>query len=135
MILKLSSAQCDALGRDSHLRRLIALIRDRFAGHAAGCEDATLGPALWEQTLLARRYGLDDERSAATFALTAWLLGQGFERNIAALAQILDSAALSPTRKARALEDFMLLLFHTLEGAGMADAWRNGQQGTSRKAP
>ena len=116
MILKLSSAQCDALGRDSHLRRLIALIRDRFAGHAAGCEDATLGPALWEQTLLARRHGLEDERSAATFALTAWLLGKDFDRSMAALTRILESDRLSPTAKAQALEDFTLLLFHTLAG-------------------
>ena len=65
-----------------------------------------------EQTLLARRHGLEDERSAATFALTAWLLGKDFDRSMAALTRILESDRLSPRPKAQALEDFTLLLFH-----------------------
>ena len=116
MMLKFSTEQFLPLGRDSYLRRLIALIRESFPRQADGFDDETLGQGLWEQTLLARRYGLDDERSAATFALTAWLLGKGFDRNIPALAQILDSDELSPSRKAQALLDFTRLLFHILEG-------------------
>ena len=42
--------------------------------------------------------------------------GKGFDRNIPALRQILESDQLSPTRKAQALEDFTLLLFHQLGG-------------------
>lgn len=120
MMLKFSTEQFLPLGRDSYLRRLIALIRESFPRQADGFDDETLGQGLWEQTLLARRYGLDDERSAATFALTAWLLGKGFDRNIPALAQILDSDELSPSRKAQALLDFTRLLFHILEGGRTA---------------
>ncbi len=116
MILKFSPEQYWPLGRESYLQRLVALIREQFPRHAAGFDDETLGEGLWEQTLLARRYGLEDERSAGTFALTAWLLGKGFDRTIPALTQILDSEQLSATRKAQALEDFTLLLFHLLEG-------------------
>lgn len=116
MMLKFSPDQYWPLGRASYLQRLIALIREHFPRQAAEFDDETLSEGLWEQTLLARRYGLEDERSAATFALTAWLLGKGFDRNIPALAQILDSDELSPTRKAQALSDFTLLLFQILEG-------------------
>ncbi len=113
-MLKFSPDQYWLLGRENYLQRLLALIREHFQ-QAAGF-DETLGEELWEQALLARRYGLEDERSAATFALTAWLLGKGFDRNIPALTQILDSDELSPTRKAQALSDFTRLLFHILEG-------------------
>jgi hypothetical protein len=116
MMLKFSADQFDALGRESYLQRLIDLIHDHFPQLAAEFDQEALAEGLWEQTLLARRYGLDDERSAATFALTAWLLGKGFDRNIPALRQILESDQLSPTRKAQALEDFTLLLFHQLGG-------------------
>lgn len=116
MVLKFSSAQYDSLGRDGYLSRLTAIVREHFPRHAVEFDDDTLGRELWERTLLAHRYGLADERSAATFALTAWLLGKGFDRGIPALAQILDSGLVSPSRKARALEDFTLLLFHLLQG-------------------
>ena len=115
-MMKFRIEQYSDLGRAGYLQRLIALIREHFPHHAAEFDDETLGEGLWEQTLLAQRYGLEDERSAATFALTAWLLGKGFDRNIPALAQILDSAELSPTCKAQALWDFTRLLFHILEG-------------------
>ncbi len=120
MMLKFNAEQFLPLGRDCYLRRLIALIRESFPRQADGFDDETLGQGLWEQTLLARRYGLDDERSAATFALTAWLLGKGFDRNIPALAQVLGSDELSPSRKAQALLDFTRLLFHILEGGQTA---------------
>ncbi len=115
-MLKFSPDPYWLLGRENYLQRLLALIREHFPRQAAEFDDETLAEGLWEQTLLARRYGLEDERSAATFALTAWLLGKGFDRNIPALTQILDSDELSPTRKAQALSDFTRLLFHILEG-------------------
>lgn len=114
MMLKFNPDQYAQLGRASYLRRLIALIREHFPGHADGIDDEMLEQGLWEQTLLARRHGLEDERSAATFALTAWLLGKDFDRSMAALTRILESDRLSPTAKAQALEDFTLLLFSIL---------------------
>ncbi|MEN9903979.1 MAG: hypothetical protein RLZZ555_544 [Pseudomonadota bacterium] len=116
MLLKFGADHYASLGRESYLRRLIAIIQEHFPGLAAEFDEEALADGLWEQTLLAKRYGLDDERSAATFALTAWLLGKGFDRNIPALRQILESDQLSPTRKAQALLDFTQLLFHQLEG-------------------
>lgn len=116
MMLKFDADQYVSLGRESYLRRLIALIHEHFPRLAAEFDQEALADGLWEQTLLAQRYGLDDERSAATFALTAWMLGKGFDRNIPALRQILESDQLSPTRKGQALLDFTLLLFHRLEG-------------------
>ena len=114
MVLKLEPLQYEAMGRASYLQRLRRLIREHFPQQSAGIDDDRLDELLWEQTLLARRYGLEDESSAARFALTAFLLGEGFDRNVPALAQILDSDQLSPSRKAQALEDFTLLLFSIL---------------------
>lgn len=115
MVLQLEPVQYEAMGRASYLQRLRELIREHFPRQSAGIDDEKLDERLWAQTLLARRYGLEDERSAARFALTAFLLGEGFDRSIPALAQILDSDQLSPSRKAQALEDFTLLLFAILE--------------------
>ena len=114
MVLQLEPVQYEAMGRASYLQRLRELIREHFPRQSAGIDDDRLDERLWAQTLLARRYGLEDERSAARFALSAFLLGEGFDRSIPALAQILDSDQLSPSRKAQALEDFTLLLFSIL---------------------
>ena len=114
MVLQLEPVQYEAMGRASYLQRLRELIREHFPRQSAGIDDDRLDERLWAQTLLARRYGLEDERSAARFALTAFLLGEGFDRSVPALAQILDSDQLSPSRKAQALEDFTLLLFSIL---------------------
>lgn len=116
MVLRFSPAQYELLGRSSYLDRLVELIRSHFPRQAGSMDDEALALALWEETELARSYGLEDEHSAATFALTAWLLGRGFDHRIPALAQILNSDELSPGRKARALEDFTRLLFSILEG-------------------
>lgn len=114
MVLQLEPVQYEAMGRASYLQRLRELIREHFPRQSAGIDDDRMDERLWAQTLLARRYGLEDERSAARFALTAFLLGEGFDRSVPALAQILDSDQLSPSRKAQALEDFTLLLFAIL---------------------
>ncbi len=116
MVLGFSPAQYEAIGRSSYLDRLVALIRGNFPRPAEAMDDEALAQALWEETELARSYGLEDEQSAATFALTAWLLGRGFDHRIPALAQILNSNELSPGQKAQAMRDFNLLLFSTLEG-------------------
>lgn len=116
MVLRFSPSQYEALGRSSYLDRLFELIRSHFPRQAGSMEDEALAQALWEETELARSYGLEDEQSAATFALTAWLLGRGFDHRIPALAQILNSDELSPSRKAQALRDFTLILFSILEG-------------------
>ena len=114
MALNLMPVQYEAMGRANYLQRLRELIREHFPSQSAGIDDDRMDLLLWQQTLLARRYGLEDERSAARFALTAFLLGEGFDRNVPALAQILDSDQLSPSRKAQALADFTLLLFSIL---------------------
>ncbi len=114
MVLRLMPVQYQAMGRASYLQRLRELIRQHFPQHSAGIDDDRMDQLLWEQTLLARHYGLEDERSAARFALTAFLLGEGFDHHVPALAQILGSDQLSPSRKAQALEDFTLLLFSIL---------------------
>ena len=114
MALTFSAAQFEAIGRASYLQRMLDLIRGQYANQAEGLGDTSLREAIWEQTQLAGRYGLDDEQSAATFVLTAWLLGKGFDRRIPALAQILDSDQLCAADKAQALHDFTLVLFSTL---------------------
>ncbi len=114
MALNLMPVQYEAMGRANYLQRLRELIREHFPSQSAGIDDDRMDLLLWQQTLLARRYGLEDERSAARFALTAFLLGEGFDRSVPALAQILDSEQLSPSRKAQALADFTLLLFSIL---------------------
>ena len=66
---------------------------------------------------MALAHGLADEQSAATFVLTAWLFGEGFDERIPALAQVLAAPELSAADKARALQDFGTASFCTLAAA------------------
>ena len=57
---------------------------------------------------------MSDERSAATFVNTAWLLGEGFDERVPSLAQVLRAPELTASIKAKALDDFQRVVFHKL---------------------
>ncbi|MEP6502349.1 MAG: hypothetical protein ABJD97_03395, partial [Betaproteobacteria bacterium] len=98
----------------------VALIRKHHPERSAGIADDALGAEIQRQLQRALGYGLADERSAATYVHSAWLLGLEFDQRIPGLRQILVDPDLPGTRKADALNDFSRTVFTTLGGAAGA---------------
>ena len=115
MTITISKAQWASLGERNFERRVAELIRTQYPAQAADVSDAEMRAFTARQASTARRYGLDDELSAMTLVLTAFLLGEGYDERIPALAQVLGAPELSAATKAQALTDFTLAVFGTLE--------------------
>ena len=111
---QISSEQWTQLGRDSFDARLIAIIRRNHPDQAARMDFASVVGAFHRQAAKARRYGLTDEHSAATYVYTAWLMGEEFDTRIPAIAQILNDKRTRAIDKAKALGNFSRLVFRTL---------------------
>jgi len=122
---QISSEQWKQLGRDSFDARLIAIIRRNHPDQAAKMDFASVVGAFHRQAAKAQHYGLTDERSAATYVYTAWLMGEEFDTRIPAVAQILNDKRLKAAEKARALGNFSRLVFRTLSGGATNDAARS----------
>jgi hypothetical protein len=113
-MITISREQWDRMGQDSFDARLIAIIRRNHPEQAGRTDFADLTSAIRRQTAKARCYGLNDERSAATYVYTAWLLGEEFDSRIPAIAQILGERKTTAADKAAALGNFSKVVFHTL---------------------
>jgi hypothetical protein len=122
---QISSTQWTQLGQDSFDARLIGIIRRNHPEQAAKMDFASLVGAFHRQATKARRYGLTDEHSAATYVYTAWLMGEEFDTRIPAVAQILGDKKMLAPDKAQALGNFSRLVFRTLSGAAANDAPRS----------
>lgn len=127
MTIKISAEQYATLGRASFERRLLGIIRRNYGHPSADFSDEDLKKEIWQQVERAHQYGLKDELSAATFVLTAWLLGVNFDQRIPAIMQILNASELSSASKAQSLEDFTLSLFSALDQA--ASSANSGKAG------
>jgi hypothetical protein len=117
MSLILGAKQFDQLGRRGFEQRLMKLIRDAYPAESAAVSDSDLARQIWTQVVRARRYGLTDDQSAATFVMTAWLMGIDFDLRVPAITQILNAPELSARSKSQALADFTQVLFARLEAS------------------
>ena len=109
-----STEQFASIGRSNFTRRLSELIRTNHPEHSSDICEPEMAATIGRQLDLALGYGLEDERSAGFFVITAFLLGEGFDTRIPALAQVLGAAELTATQKAQVLEDFCRALFGAL---------------------
>jgi hypothetical protein len=112
--MQIRQAQWDSIGREAFVRRLVALLRRHHPDRTASLDDDELGAEVRRQFTRAIGYGLADERSAATYIHSAWLLGQAFDERIPGVRQILLDPSLAAARKAAALNDFTRTVFATL---------------------
>ncbi len=62
----------------------------------------------------AQQFGLVTERDAAVFVITAFLLGEGFDREFAAAGRVLSASDLTGGNKAAWLEQWTSLMFEAL---------------------
>ena len=113
-MLSFTNNQWTEVGRLAFARRMIDIIRNRYAAQSSDLTDEALGSAITAQEKLAVKYGLLDEQAAATFVLTAWWLGEGFDERIPVLSQVLRSPELTVNQKVQAMTDFTLATFEAL---------------------
>jgi hypothetical protein len=104
----MTRAQWNRMGQDAFDARLVAIIRRHHPGLAAAMPFADLVAAIHRQLAHARAYGLNDERSAATYVYAAWLLGEERERRMTC------------ADKSAALGHFCTLVFRALDRAAPA---------------
>jgi hypothetical protein len=121
----ISRNQWDRMGQDSFDARLIGILRRHHPEQAGRMEFPQLVSAIHRQIAQARTYGLNDERSVATYVYTSWLMGEEFDKRIPALAQILRERKMPSSDKATALGNFSKLVFHTLGGGGAPGSARS----------
>ena len=100
---QISMQQWHDLGRESFETRLVGVIRRSYPLQSAGAGEPRLRALVAEQLPRARRYGLVDERSAATFVCAAWTLGHGFDERVPFLSQTLNAPGLSAQTKSTML--------------------------------
>ena len=116
-MIAITSEQMARMGGLAFEGRLAELIRTSYPDQCAALDAGQLRAAIRPQVAHARRHGLADERSVATFVNAAWLLGANFDERIPALAQVLGAPELTAAAKAKAkaLDDFCRAVFHALD--------------------
>jgi hypothetical protein len=115
--LKIRKELFDALNQQHEARyvsRLTNFLRERFPD-AAQEPVEKLRPEVTAQIAKARGYGLSTEQELADYVISAWLLGQDFDKDFPAAREVL-TAPISGNMKAYFLEQWTKQLFEELEG-------------------
>jgi hypothetical protein len=101
-------------GDRSYELRLTRFLQEQFAD-AAKEPTNRLRPDVAAQIGKARGYGLLSEQEVAIYVITAWLLGQSFDREFPAAHEVLTSPV-SAELKAHFLEQWSRQMFEELAG-------------------
>jgi hypothetical protein len=116
-MLNLTDRQIDGIGRGSFVARMRSALAERFPAEIDAMPGDEFAQVVEGLVRRAAGYGLADERSAAVFVATAWLLGQEFDVQHPELAALLADKTLLPMQKSAALEAFATALLEALAQA------------------
>jgi|WetSurMetagenome_2_1015567.scaffolds.fasta_scaffold1063471_1 hypothetical protein len=117
MVFKLRPETMHAFERDQHRRfvdQVSAHLRKEFPD-AEALPGEELRSGVVVQLRKAEGYGLETELEQATYATSAWLLGDDFDTRFPAAEAVLNSARLTSEEKRQWLEDFTREIFARLE--------------------
>jgi hypothetical protein len=114
MVLNISQHQMERLVDDWMTRRMIATLREKFPAEIDAEDPRGLSETVREQIVLARGHGFASEYGVATFVVTAWVLGLGFDKQIPAVVECLGREDMSEEDKALWLEQFSVSLLTRL---------------------
>lgn len=116
-MFQLRSEHMDAFARDQReafADRVAAHLREHFPDAAAlPWQELKAGAA--KQVRKAEGYGLELEQELATYATSAWLLGEDFDQRMPAAGAVLSSVKLSGEEKRQWLEEYTREIFARLE--------------------
>ena len=116
-MLKITPTQMggmEATARAGFVARLAAFLREEVPSLAALPREE-LDPEVERQIGKAVGYGLESERAASTYVLTAAWLGSDFDKEYAPAAAVLAANDMSEQQKADWLEGWSLEMFKRLE--------------------
>ena len=112
-MIRIRLEQFRLMGQEEFGVRMAALLAEQFSDAAELCRDELL-TGVREQVVRAQRYGFLAEQDVAVYVLTAWLLGEDFDKELPAAEQILNSGD-APEVRATRLEEWTQALFSALE--------------------
>lgn len=113
-MIRLSQTQLDALARNNFSERMALLLHEQFPEDLPDPGDPALQAFVQNQTEAAYRHGFAKEREVATYVLTAWMLGEAFDRAMPAVAECLADPTMTAGDKADWLEAYTVTLFEVL---------------------
>ncbi len=105
------------LGKLAFIRRLRELICEQFPD-ARRIPKHELNPEIFQQLQRAERYGMHSEHAAATYVMTAWLLGPDFDEKFPRAGECLQNPETPESHKVLWLQTFATTLLETLEKTG-----------------
>jgi hypothetical protein len=113
-VFTFNAGQMQRIGEQSFLTRMREILAEQFPDQQAYLASPEFEPTVLALVDRAATYGLADEQSAATFVLTAWLLGAEFDTDFPGLQQLLAQDDLTALQKCAALERFAQTLLDDL---------------------
>jgi hypothetical protein len=113
-VFTFNSGQMQRIGEQSFLTRMREILAEQFPDQQAFLASPEFEPTVLALVERAASYGLGDEQSAATFVLTAWLLGAEFDTDFPGLQELLAQEDLTAHQKCAALESFAQTLLEDL---------------------
>ena len=117
MVLRFSEEQFSQLAELRFERRLTQVIVDSDPSALEALSNERGRGILRTQCAKARGYGLITELEIARYVITAWLMGLDFDTRFPAMAEILNTAELTPMQKAEAIENLTIkVLFDLYKG-------------------
>lgn len=114
-MLSISPTQFEQLGAQSFVARMAAIIVEADPSAADEVRSDSFAMKVLAQVDRAKSYGLQSARHAATFVLSAWLLGLDFDEHLPAVQAVLNNPNYSAHQKATFLETFTTSLMAGLE--------------------
>jgi hypothetical protein len=102
------------MGEASFVDRMRSVLLEAFPEQIRAVPSAELSAEILRQARRAEAYGLTSELSAATFVLTAWMLGLDFDTRFEDVQRTLASTWLTQDQKSSWLESFSVKLLQLL---------------------
>jgi hypothetical protein len=105
------------LGKLTFIRRIRELICEQFQ-EARSIPRHEFNPEIFRQLKRAEKYGLQSEHGAATYVMTAWLLGPQFDEKFPAAQERLKDPETPEAQKVLWLQTFSVNLLDALQKTG-----------------
>jgi hypothetical protein len=110
----ISKSRFAQMGEASFVERVRGVLLEAFPEQVDAIPAAELNAEILRQARRAEAYGLKSEASAATFVITAWMLGLDFDTRFADVHRTLNSTWLTQDQKSSWLESSSVKLLQLL---------------------
>ncbi len=102
------------LNKNLFIKRIIALLRTEFES-ASEIPDDEFKVAITNQIEMANQYGIQIQSNIAKYIITAFLMGEEFDKNFEGARKILENNSFDENEKIASLEEWTLQVFEVLE--------------------